>query len=135
MPLLGGVLVCSDSLPRKFVSQVKALQAKCKWKRQEYCLAAQSCETVPNEVTKNLVDLSSMATIKLNRSIRHFCNCFGKTILTRVDWEEFKEFQNTLGSLLLHNNNTIQFEVSILILQHLSQIWSVKFDSGHTPFV
>ena len=99
------------------------------------------------------IPLSSMATIKLNGSICHFCHYIGKTVLW--EFEEFEEFQNNFDIRWTHcisytffcssQNNTMQFEGSILMCccgvkqnkyyQAICKIWSVQVDRGHAPLV
>ena len=68
-----------------------------------------------------------MATIKLNWSICPFCDCFGKTVLRRIDWEEFEEHPNIFDFCCLrklHNSYVLFFKTTTLCSLKV-QFWSV----------
>ena len=65
--------------------------------------------------------LTSIATTKFNWSISYFCDCYSKTVLTRIDWEEFEEYQNS-------------FDFPYLLHRKLKRIWCVWEQSLQISF-
>ena len=85
--------------------------------------------------------------LKLNWFVCYFCDCIGRTVLRRIDWEEFEGYQNTFDFCCLRCINHMLFsssyqQGSILMCccakqnkyyQYICKFWSVQSDRGHAP--